>query len=144
MEGLLSEFHYFEPNFMQLSVMCDYDQVFATGQRLVQGGRIVFIVRGVDELSFDLNNSKLEIMSEITLENGNDLTVGAVFGLFLISSMLYSCQLKWNWDGYLSLTRILNSHVELSSKMYSIITSLLQILGSWPRAEKRIWRPTVK
>ena len=50
MEGLLSEFHYFEPNVMQLSVMCDYDRVFATGQRLVQGGPTEFFIRGADEL----------------------------------------------------------------------------------------------
>ena len=61
MEDLLREWDYFELNVMQLSVMCDYDRVFATGQTLVQGGPIEFFVRGADELSLDLNNSKLEI-----------------------------------------------------------------------------------
>ena len=74
MEGLLSELDYFEPNLMQLSVMGDYDRVFGTRQTLVQGGPIEIFVRGADELYLDLNNSKLEIMLKITLENGNDIT----------------------------------------------------------------------
>ena len=69
MKGLLSELDYFESNVTELSVMGDYDRVFGTGQTLVQGGPIEFFVRGADELSLDLNNSKLEINLKITLEN---------------------------------------------------------------------------
>ena len=69
MEGLLRELDYFEPNVMQLSVMSDYVRVFGNGQTLVQGGPIEFSVGGDDEVYLDLNNSKLEIMLKITLEN---------------------------------------------------------------------------
>ena len=80
MEGVLSEFDYFEPNVMQLSLMRAYVRVFGTGQTLVQGGPIEFFVRGADELSLDLNNSKLKINLKITVENGNDITGGDSVG----------------------------------------------------------------
>ena len=73
MEGLLRELDYFEPNFMQLSVMVDYDRVFGTGQTLVQGGPIEFFVRGADAFYLDVNNCIFESKLKITLENGNDL-----------------------------------------------------------------------
>ena len=69
MEGLLSELDYFKPNVMQLSVMGNYDREGGTGETLGQGGPIEFHVRGADEFYLDLNNSKLEIMLKITLEN---------------------------------------------------------------------------
>ena len=72
MEGLLRELDYCERNVMQLSVMCDYVRVFGTGQTLVEGGPIEFSVRGADEVYLELNNSKLEIMLKIKLENGKD------------------------------------------------------------------------
>ena len=53
MEGLLSEYDYFDRNVTQLSPMGDYDRVFGTGQRIVQGGPIEFFVRGADELYLD-------------------------------------------------------------------------------------------
>ena len=117
MEGLLSELDYFEPYVMQLRVMGDYDRVFGTGQTLVQGGPIDFMVRGADEVSLDLNNSKLEIKLKTTLENENDFTGGTVWGLLMITSMHYSCQWKWNWEGCLSPTRKQNIHIEPSSKI---------------------------
>ena len=61
MEGLLRELAYFEPNVMQLHVMGDYDREFGTGPTLVHGGLNEFLIGGVDEFHFDLNNSKLDI-----------------------------------------------------------------------------------
>ena len=43
MKGLLSEWDYFDPNVMQLTVMRDKDRVSGTGQTLVQGGPIEFL-----------------------------------------------------------------------------------------------------
>ena len=74
MEGLLRELHYFEPKVMPLRVKGDYARVF--GQSIVQCVPIEFLRRGADELDLDFNNSKLEIMLKITLENGNDLNDG--------------------------------------------------------------------
>ena len=65
---------------MQLSVMRDYDRVFGTRQIIVQGGPIEFFVRGADELSLDLNNSKFEIKLKITLKNGTHLGGGGSVG----------------------------------------------------------------
>ena len=65
---------------MQLSVMCDYDRVFGTGQILIQAGPIEFFVRRADELYLDLINSKLKIQLKITLENGKDIGVAIVSG----------------------------------------------------------------
>ena len=67
MEGLLRELDYFDPNVMQFIVMGDYDRVFGTGQTLVPGGPIEFFIRGADELSLVLHNSKLEIKLKIRL-----------------------------------------------------------------------------
>ena len=76
MEGLLREFDYFEPKVRQPSIMGDYHGVFGTGQAIVQRGPIEYFVRVGDELSLDVDNSKVEIKLKITLENGNDLGVG--------------------------------------------------------------------
>ena len=65
----MSELDYFEPNVRQINVIGDEDRVFGSGQTLAQDGPIEFFVRGSDDLSLDLNNSKLEIKLKITLEN---------------------------------------------------------------------------
>ena len=76
MEGLLSELDYFEPNVTQLSVIGEYDRVFGKGQTFVHCRPIEIFVRGADELYFVVNNSKLEIILKITLENGSDISGG--------------------------------------------------------------------
>ena len=68
---------------MQLSLMCDYSRVFGTVQTLDEGGPIEYLVRGADELFWDLNNSQPEIKLKITLENGNDVSIEDNFGAYL-------------------------------------------------------------
>ena len=92
----------------------------------------------------DLNNSNLEIKLKITLENANDLPGGDSMGpLNAIINALFK-SMERELGGILVTTGIQNSHIEPSSKIETIITSSFQILGLWPRVEKRICRPTVK
>ena len=62
----------------------------------VQCGPIEFFVRGADELSLDLNNSKLEIMLKIPLENGNDLLAAGSVGPLndILNELLMSMEME--------------------------------------------------
>ena len=82
---------------MQRRVMGDYDRICGTGQSLVHGAPIEFFLQRADELYLDINNSKLEIKLNITLESGNDLTGGDGVGPLndIVNALFMSIEMEF-------------------------------------------------
>jgi len=73
-EAIPSEINYFDQDFIQTSIVDEFDRDFIPLASLAGDGPIEFLVRGADNLLLDLNNSKIEIKVRILRDNGTNIT----------------------------------------------------------------------
>ena len=89
-EGVPSEFDYFENTAFQTAIVSEYDQQINPTGSVHDGGPIEFVITGANLIYLNLNNSKLQVKAKITLANGNNLAAGECCG-----SCFIPCFQKW-------------------------------------------------